>query len=392
MRKKLISSMILTAGLSFSTLTVPHNAAAASVSTSSTQMVKGQIGKVTILQDTTLVKPGSNQQMTVVRTLKKGRTYRVYSVNHFSGVTYYGVGAGYYVKASSQVKYAAGAAKITTEFPTVNTLTDKNLTISGRTEPGATVFISRNSVHLASFKADQTGYYFMPIPLQMAGTVFSVYAKDSANNTSHVTEVTVSAQARKASEIFNAPIVKQMPELPRGCEVTSLTMLLNYMGIDVGKMTLAQQLKKDPTPYKVVGGKTYFGNPNVGFVGSMYDSNLPGYGVYNQPIEALARNYSSRIVNLTGQSFNKVLDYVSLRHPVWVITSYGYIPSQEWETYYTPEGPVQVTSYEHSVLITGYDANYVYFNDPLSGTTKKKPINDVKTGWEQLGSQAISYY
>ena len=43
--------------------------------------------------------------MTFVNTIKKGKTYRVYSVSKFGGVAYYGVGADYFLMASSQVKY-----------------------------------------------------------------------------------------------------------------------------------------------------------------------------------------------------------------------------------------------------------------------------------------------
>ena len=106
-KKKLISGVVLAAGMLFSGSTISHNAEAASnvVMWGNMQLVKGQIGEVTILQNTSLYKLGANKQMTFARTLKKGSSYRVYSESTFAGVTYYGVGAGYYVKASSQVKY-----------------------------------------------------------------------------------------------------------------------------------------------------------------------------------------------------------------------------------------------------------------------------------------------
>jgi uncharacterized protein YvpB len=48
---------------------------------------------------------------------------------------------------------------------------------------------------------------------------------------------------------------------------------------------------------------------------------------------------------------------------------------------------------EHSVVVTGYDSKYVYFNDPLDGQkNKKKPLKQFIEGWKQYGSQAISYY
>ncbi|MEH7503776.1 D-glucuronyl C5-epimerase family protein [Neobacillus drentensis] len=107
MNKKIISGVILSAGLLFSGTFIPNNVAAATnvVMWGKMQLVNGQIGKVTILQDTSLYKIGFNGKMTFVRTIKNRSAYRVYSVSKFGGITYYGVGAGCYVKASAQVKY-----------------------------------------------------------------------------------------------------------------------------------------------------------------------------------------------------------------------------------------------------------------------------------------------
>jgi hypothetical protein len=110
MNKKLIGSIVLTAGLMLAGSSLSSEAAAPKASApvvmwGNMQLVKGQIGQVTILHDTPLYKLGSNKKMTFVRTLKKGSSYRVYSVRKFGGAAYYDVGAGYYVKASSLVKY-----------------------------------------------------------------------------------------------------------------------------------------------------------------------------------------------------------------------------------------------------------------------------------------------
>lgn len=68
-----------------------------------TELKKGQIGKVTILGDTRLVKL-ENGSLTTVRNLKKGEEFRVYTYKSEQGGLY-GVGGGSYIQKSTKVKY-----------------------------------------------------------------------------------------------------------------------------------------------------------------------------------------------------------------------------------------------------------------------------------------------
>ncbi|GAE94580.1 hypothetical protein JCM21714_3751 [Gracilibacillus boraciitolerans JCM 21714] len=49
-------------------------------------------------------------------------------------------------------------------------------------------------------------------------------------------------------------------------------------------MKLSEKIKKDDTPYTMKNGVIYFGDPNIGFVGDMYNLENPGYGVYHDPL------------------------------------------------------------------------------------------------------------
>ncbi|WP_257350897.1 C39 family peptidase [Pseudalkalibacillus decolorationis] len=195
--------------------------------------------------------------------------------------------------------------------------------------------------------------------------------------------------------LLDVPLISQQPELARGCEVTSLAMMLQYAGVNVDKMTLAEQVKKDPTPYSEKDGNVYFGNPNTGFVGNMYTFSEEGYGVYHGPIAQLAEQYlPNRVVDFTGSSFETIYQYLDEGKPVWVInnTWFDIVPSEYWQTWQTPAGPIEVTMKEHSVLVTGYDDEYIYFNDPLANMKNRKISKEkFKRGWEQMGSQAITY-
>lgn len=243
----------------------------------------------------------------------------------------------------------------------------------------------------------------------LAGISFYVLNLDDSKNFAfakeRVEEVAVKAKENieklssektiKESVLLEATAINQLPELPRGCEVTALAMLLQYAGVDVDKMTLAEEVTKNTTAYEVVNGTIYYGNPNDGFVGDMYSLEGPGLGVYHKPIAELAEKYlPGAIVDFSGSDFDSVKEQLSDGRPVWVITTSKFkeLSGDNFRTWVTPSGTIDVTYSEHSVLITGYDKDYVYFNDPLTGEQNKKaPIDDFIASWVQMGSQAITY-
>jgi uncharacterized protein YvpB len=228
-----------------------------------------------------------------------------------------------------------------------------------------------------------------------AMTRFKNLLQIPVTKTNAFVEFDLTSIALKDSVLLDAPVINQMPELPRGCEVTSLAMLLQYAGVQADKMVLADQIKKDPTPYHKENGQVYFGHPNTGFVGDMYSYHNPGLGVYHRPIAELAQNYlPGKIYDFTGADFEEIKRHLSDERAVWVIinTAYRHLEPSYFQTWQTPSGPVDITYKEHSVLITGYDANFVYFNDPLTGVKNKKaPIKDFEQSWVQMGRQAITY-
>jgi len=189
-------------------------------------------------------------------------------------------------------------------------------------------------------------------------------------------------------KLINVPIVCQLPQLKNGCEVTSLTMILQWAGINVDKMTLADQVAKDTTPYSTVDGQIHWGNPNVGFVGDITGQNI-GYAVYHGPILQLAHRYHNAI-DLTGQSFDQVLSHVTAGSPVWVITSFTFEPVTDWQTVISPEGPYRLSFNEHAVVITGFDNDYVWINNPYSDIKDQQVARaGFQTAWQQFGNQSI---
>lgn len=225
------------------------------------------------------------------------------------------------------------------------------------------------------------------------------YAKINNYNTIYFRDESKIIWIREKEEFevtpLKVPLIHQYPELPRGCEVTSLAMLLKYNNINVSKMTLAKEIKKDDTAYyKDDKGRIYYGNPYDGFVGDMYNIKKNGYGVYHGPIAELAEKYiKDGVIDLTGVEFEDIIHFLKLGHPIWVITNATYksLDDTYFEIWHTPSGIVKTTNKLHSVIITGVDKNNIYINDPLS-TQANISVNkqNFKMAWEQMGHQAIT--
>lgn len=191
--------------------------------------------------------------------------------------------------------------------------------------------------------------------------------------------------------IENVPFIKQLPELPRGCEVTSLAMLLQYKGVQVDKMQLASEIHR--VPFEQDGLR---GNPYEGFVGNIYTKAEPGYGVYNKPIFNLAEKYvSEKVINLTDRDVNDLYKVISSGSPVWVIINTTFKPLAEssFETWNTSSGEVKITYFEHSVVVVGYDQNFVYVNDPLKNNPRfAVPRAEFEKAWSKWGNKRLLFY
>lgn len=105
MFSKLIKgTIIMSLTMSLFTFQVYIAQAESKVMWGKTELVKGQIGKVTILKDTPLVQI-KNGKLVTFRTLKKGDEYRVYQYKSDNGGMY-GVGGGSFVQRNTaKVKY-----------------------------------------------------------------------------------------------------------------------------------------------------------------------------------------------------------------------------------------------------------------------------------------------
>ncbi len=210
---------------------------------------------------------------------------------------------------------------------------------------------------------------------------------------------------RSATVMLRVAAQSQLPELPNGCEVTSLAMLLSAVGQPVDKMQLARRQPVDPTPVSWRPGfpwrpglgdqpnldaVTHWGNPNVGFVGNVYAH--PGYGIYHDPLRRLLdKQLPGQALDLTGHPFADIIAQLDRGVPVLLWTTISYAPTDNWVTWQSSTGPVHATQDEHAVLLIGHNHTSLLINDPLSGHAAVAVDADRFQGaWQQLGAQALT--
>lgn len=213
-------------------------------------------------------------------------------------------------------------------------------------------------------------------------------AKDELGNMTTKTR-TIKVKTRTYM-IDNFPVYKQFPNYPSGCETIALYTLLKYYGVNVSPETLINNLKKGDGPYWE-GDIRYGGNPEIEFVGNPKASN--GYGVYQKPIIALANQYKSGIVDYTGHSLNQVLELVKNGTPVQVWVSIKLQNTSVCATWINKETGKEIDwiCRLHSLVIVGFNDNYVYTSDPYTGKTEKYSRSQFQKIYNLFGKRAIYY-
>ena len=190
-------------------------------------------------------------------------------------------------------------------------------------------------------------------------------------------------------------VQSQLPLLPNGCEVTSLSMLLTAAGTPVDRAVLAKEQPTDATQPTFSGargnlaGIATWGDPEDNFVGNV--AGTYGYAIYHRPLaKLLDSKLPGRAKDLTGGSFSDVVRQVDSGTPVLLWGTTTSRPTDQWVTWNGPHGPVRATFQEHAVLLVGHTANKLIINNPLSGVQETVDPEPFIAAWRQLGRQALT--
>lgn len=178
----------------------------------------------------------------------------------------------------------------------------------------------------------------------------------------------------KAEVFIPVDTILQIPELPNGCEITSVTSLLTFYNYDVTKTEMSDKyLPKQP--FHRINSKLYGASPYEAYAGDPRDNN--GFFTYAPPIVEAANRYITEVSgeevakDISGSSRETIMEYVDQGIPVVVWMTRDLSPPKieySWYFHETEEifnAPINL----HSVVLNGYNDKEVFVMDPLKGQT-----------------------
>jgi len=188
--------------------------------------------------------------------------------------------------------------------------------------------------------------------------------------------------------VITAPVLRQV--LRNDCEATALSVLLASSGKRVEQLALQGRLARSgPLDPKGSGPTKVWGDPELGFVGRADGRGTEGgFGVYEQPVAALAAREGRPLTNLTGRSVAEIYAHLLHGHAVmaWVALSNG--PYATWRS---PSGrSVQVNYGEHTVTLVGAGPGELRVVNPLSGQLERWPRSRFESAWKRMGRRALA--
>ncbi len=195
---------------------------------------------------------------------------------------------------------------------------------------------------------------------------------------------------------IDVPHISQVGILPNGCETVSAVMLLAYSGYNVYPVDFADKYLEKGEVY-IKWGCRYGPDPKVAYAGDP-KSEKGGWGCFAPVIAKALNKYLDGEMfakNLSGSSLEQLVQqYIVNDIPVaiWVTQGIEEIDKlYQWQSYDKSETflyPVR----EHCVVLTGFDEEYYYFNDPLSETdeTVKYEKSAVSDCFNSMGRQAVA--
>ncbi|MCL2054860.1 MAG: C39 family peptidase [Oscillospiraceae bacterium] len=210
----------------------------------------------------------------------------------------------------------------------------------------------------------------------------------------------ITSRARKEydenSVYIDMKNILQLPELPTGCEITALTILLNHLGFHAEKTDLARNYLPIGNGWRAtVDGERHGDSFFDYFIGDPFGR---GYGCFANAIEKAAVKYIAdngggfTVLNISGSEPDALYEYLIAGVPVICWATDGMIEPEYYESWYDYATGEKLDWYlnMHAFVLTGFNisANTVTLNDPMKGIIDYN-IDRFETRYRQMYSQAV---
>ncbi|GAF40389.1 secreted SH3 domain protein [Agrilactobacillus composti DSM 18527 = JCM 14202] len=300
---------------------------------------------ITLAQPTMLYTGYDASRQSTGRTLAMGSTWVVTKTAQVNGATWYQIGDNQWVTMTDSLN------------PAPDHFDNAVMTITVNSQQGASVY--------NSYQAGRTQVKELPFGSQWQVTRQAVaddgslwYQVGGDQWVSANGGITTGAIYPETASLTGVPLIAQLPELPNGCEITAVTMMLRYAGADVDKVALAHEMPRSS-------------DPNQGYVGDPWDAS--GVTIFPPALMGLVQKYAGNAIDMTGMSFDAIRYQIGIRkHPVVA-----------WQT-------LHGFPY-HAVVVTGYTATDVTYLDCWSNSAATVSIADFVSNWQTQNFRAISY-
>lgn len=194
------------------------------------------------------------------------------------------------------------------------------------------------------------------------GNAIDVYSNgvsiNSGAQTTGLKTIYYDAMGNMVGVFNNAEVICQNPELPTGCEMTAVTMMLRYAGVNINKFQVAAETPRSS-------------NGDYGFVGNPYSPS--GWWVFPTGIAPVVQRNLGTSQVMTGSSLQAIKDKLNIGHlvVVWMANMNGFV--------------------NHAITLTGYNNNGFFYNNPWTGQKEAMSYGEFYSHWNADAQRALSY-
>ncbi len=172
------------------------------------------------------------------------------------------------------------------------------------------------------------------------------------------------------------PVARQKQSHNLSCESAAASMAANYQGVSLGEAEVLLALPQNE-------------NPHLGFRGNVDGptGDIDDYGVYAGPLLDILNSRGLRAWSIEG-GLTGIKAALARGNPAVAWITYD-CQTQVPTTVMIDGQEVTLVPYQHVVVVTGYNADGVWANDPWDGQEDYYPIADFERAMSYFGDMSI---